>query len=77
MIMKAVREVGVIVDKEELLKALQYDRLQYRKGYADALNRIRDEITHDWQLIRFPASPFSCGLKRAIEIIDKWKELYN
>lgn len=51
MIMEAVRKVGVNVDKEELLKALQYDREQYEKGYADAkadvLNKIKDEIAAD------------------------------
>lgn len=34
-ICKAVQNVGVNVDKNELLKALQYDRGQYQKGYAD------------------------------------------
>ena len=34
---KAVQEVGIIVDKEELLKALKYDRDQYDRGYHDAL----------------------------------------
>lgn len=31
----AVQKVGIYVDKEELIKALQYDRGQYDKGYAD------------------------------------------
>lgn len=31
----AVLNVGVNVDKEELIKALQYDRDQYFAGYAD------------------------------------------
>lgn len=35
MILKAVQGVGVNVDKDELLKALQYDRQQYNKGYQD------------------------------------------
>ena len=35
-VLKAVRNVGFDVNKEELLKALQYDRGQYEKGYADA-----------------------------------------
>lgn len=30
-------QIGLNIDKEELLKALAYDRDQYRKGYADAL----------------------------------------
>lgn len=48
MMMKAVRKVGVNVDKEELIKALQYDREQYKTGYADGKNdvlvKIRAEI---------------------------------
>lgn len=34
-IYKAVVSVGINVDKEELIRALQYDRGQYEKGYAD------------------------------------------
>lgn len=37
----AVQNVGVNVDKEELIKALQYDRGQYEKGYADAMQKTR------------------------------------
>lgn len=39
-ICKAVQNVGVTVDKEELLKALQYDRGQYQKGYKDKDDEI-------------------------------------
>lgn len=39
-IYKAVMKVGVNVDKGELLKALQYDRNQYQKGYADRDSKI-------------------------------------
>lgn len=49
----------------------------YLRGYADAksdvLDMIRAEIESDWQLKKYPSSPFSCGLRRAIEIIDKYK----
>lgn len=42
-IFKAVQNVGVNVDKDELLKALQYDRGQYDKGYKDGIEvGIRD-----------------------------------
>lgn len=34
LIMNAVQDVGVEVNKAELLKALQYDRHQYEKGYS-------------------------------------------
>lgn len=37
MVMQAVREVGITVDKDELVRALQYDRDQYQKGYQDGL----------------------------------------
>ena len=39
-IYKAVMKVGVNVDKNELLKALQYDRDQYQKGYTDRDSEI-------------------------------------
>ena len=39
-IYKAVMNVGVNVDKEELLKALRYDREQYQKGYKDRDDQI-------------------------------------
>ena len=32
-IYKAVLEVGIKVDKEELMRALRYDRAQYEAGY--------------------------------------------
>lgn len=34
-IVKAVQKVGIKVDKDELFKALEYDREQYSKGYHD------------------------------------------
>ena len=37
-IYSAVIEQGVNVDREELIKALRYDRNQYEKGYQDGLN---------------------------------------
>jgi hypothetical protein len=35
-IYRAVQDIGIKVDREELIKALEYDRGQYAKGYADA-----------------------------------------
>lgn len=34
-ILKAVQRYGINVDKEELIRALEYDRGQYKKGYRD------------------------------------------
>ena len=44
MVMKAIRNVGVNVDKEALIKALQYDRNQYTKGYKDGKNAGLDKV---------------------------------
>jgi hypothetical protein len=38
-IYKSVVKVGVDVDKEELIRALRYDRDQYDRGYSDGYSR--------------------------------------
>ena len=43
-IYKAIQERGVTVDKDELIKALQYDRNQYDKGYINGYNRKASEV---------------------------------
>lgn len=42
-IYKAIQGYGVNVDKEELIRALQFDRGQYEKGYADGLHHRESE----------------------------------
>ena len=37
-VLKAVQEVGIKVDKEELEKALRYDRYQFHAGYTNGYN---------------------------------------
>jgi hypothetical protein len=41
-ILRVVHGMGVKVDKEELLKALEYDRDQYEKGRWDMFQTITD-----------------------------------
>ncbi len=41
---KAIQNVGIDVNKEELIKALQYDRGQYEKGYSDGYVKAIDEL---------------------------------
>lgn len=43
-IYKAVVRYGINVDKEELIRALKYDRNQYEKGYMDGRADARKEI---------------------------------
>ena len=40
----AVQKCGVDVSKEELMKALQYDREQYEQGYEDAVRQVKEDI---------------------------------
>lgn len=41
---KAVQDVGIKVDKEELLCALMYDRQQYEKGFKDGMQAALEKI---------------------------------
>lgn len=53
-ILKAVHRVGVTVDRDELIRALRYDREQYQKGFDDAredavvVTRCKD-CKHSWE----------------------------
>ena len=40
---KSVQSYGFDVDKEELAKALNYDRKQYEKGHTDGYNKAIDD----------------------------------
>lgn len=45
MILREIERIGVIVDKEELIKALNYDREQYYTGYRVGYNDGIDSAT--------------------------------
>lgn len=46
-VLKAVQKVGTNVDKEELLKALIYDRGQYDAPYEEIV-RIKEIESNEW-----------------------------
>ena len=46
LIVRAVKNVCPNVDKDELIKALQYDRGQYEKGFADGISFKPPVKTH-------------------------------
>lgn len=60
-IMKAIQEVGVVVDKEELIRCMQYDRGQYSKGYeqgkADAIKEVMT-MMHEHEIVDCDNCPF-------------------
>ena len=81
-IYKAIQNVGIDVDKEELLKALQYDRHQYEKGYADAfdelINQLDAEVESSAKFIReyddsIAQKAYYSGLKSALKIAKEMK----
>ena len=45
-VIKAVQNASIYVDKDELLKALQYDRDQYQLGFLDGKIKAKEEIVH-------------------------------
>ena len=51
MMWSAVLKVGITVDKEELIKALRYDRGQYEKGYHDGILDSAGELQYFKQRI--------------------------
>ena len=46
-IYRAVQNVGINVDREELLKALEYDRGQYEKGFDDGFAQALEIALQD------------------------------
>ena len=43
-IYNAIQEFEIKVDKDELIKALNYDREMYKKGYNDAIHDLMDKL---------------------------------
>lgn len=43
-IYKAVQHAGITVNRDELIKALKYDRGQYEKGYEDAKRECEKDM---------------------------------
>lgn len=47
--------------------------IEYYEEHEAVLDKIRAEIKNHWHLKKYPSSPFACGLRQAIEIIDKYR----
>ena len=43
-ILRAIQKYGINVDKDELVRALNYDREQYYNGYADGRNDVLADL---------------------------------
>ena len=69
-IFKVILETGVNVDKEELLKALKYDREQYNKGYMDAAKEFADKIDEIFLRYAFLHSHVDMARQDYIKAVD-------
>ncbi len=81
-IIRYLRKCGVTVDKDELIKAMKYDRDQYTKGYKDGVNNTLDKLRAEIERIGGDDEKTFCknlnasykqGLKDALKVIDKYK----
>ena len=61
------QSIGYKVDKDELIKALQYDRQQYEKGYQDGINTLSEDGVIDW-MVRYIGL---FGIKSLMELVMK------
>ena len=62
---QCIKNVGIVVDKDELIRALQYDRQQYEKGYADAqVEIIRCKDCEHYNLMTTRFDVFGINAKR-------------
>ena len=71
--------IGYKVDKKELIKALNYDREQYNKGYRDGvketfkaeLEKIRENFRELLKESIKDSLDYTEGIAKGIEILDK------
>lgn len=66
---KRIKGIKLLAKEQDI--ATPYPTLEQIIANGIPLDKIRTEVENDWQLKKYPSSPFSCGLRRAIEIIDK------
>ena len=59
-VIQAVQKYGITVDKDELIKALKYDRDQYAAGYADAMATLKRGYWIEYRVSRWDAT-WSCS----------------
>lgn len=79
-IIKAIKSYNIDVDKEEFIKALNYDRNQYKAGYKDALEWMQRVIMLNMpDIIRYSENQDACvQIKNINDYIDlRLKQLFE
>lgn len=80
-IYNVVQSYGIKVDKDELIKALEYDRNQYEKGYADAkaeLKRKKGSWIYDTERVLYNGGIYAqyhcseCGFRELLGRLENF-----
>ena len=66
-ILEAVINVGIKVNKDELIKALEYDRNQYLEGYKEAKEIYKKALDKACEELAYRDN-------RLIMSVEEWKE---
>lgn len=69
LLMESIRRVGFNIDKDELIKALKYDRDQYEKGYADGRRARDSEIVRCRDCIHGIPSSYDLRTMKASDVL--------
>ena len=70
VVMRAVCDVGISVNKDDLIRALQYDRNQYEAGAIDGLKLAYEAVMQFYRRDEIMTPHEKTGLFVASEIID-------
>ena len=73
-IYSAVQNVGINVDREELLKALEYDRGQYDKGWEEGFH---DGFVHGLEIAIIDVENIIGRTKKAEKLCEALKSYKN
>ena len=77
-IYRVTQKYDIKVDKNELIQALQYDRDQYEKGYADGKRDAMDELVRCEQCRYYNDTEKRCDhpcLDFEVECYDHWLDM--
>lgn len=74
LVMQIKQEILYDIDKEELIKALKYDREQYEKGYQDGLRHLSEDTVTDWMVEYIHMNGIKCLMELVLQAIEREQE---
>ena len=75
LVMQIKQDILYDIDKEELIKALKYDRQQYEKGYQDGLKHLSEDTVTDWMVEFIQVNGIKCLMELVMQAIEKERRL--